>query len=236
MKTVILCGGAGTRLSEETLDRPKPMVKIGEHPIIWHIMKIFESQGYEDFFLPIGYKGNQIADYIMQHHYSNASVVDTGQNTLTGGRLLRLKQYLYGETFMLTYGDGVADVDIHELLRFHKQHGRLCTVTAVQPPGRFGALELIGDTVLSFHEKPRGDHGWINGGFFVFEPGIFDLLETINRGDQMSLEREPMDRLAAFDQLRAFRHKGYWQCMDTLRDKKILEKEWASGRAGWKTW
>ena len=254
MKAVILCGGLGTRLSEETQLKPKPMVEIGGRPILWHIMKIFERHGINDFTLALGYKGEVIKDYFLNYHarqsdltvdlknnnvdYTNPtaedwrlSLIDTGANTMTGGRLLRLKQHLHTEgTFMVTYGDGVSDVDITALLSFHRAHGRLATVTAVRPPVRFGELTIDGDQVTSFQEKPQAGEGWINGGFFVFESGIFDFILD----DSTLLEREPLERLAQKGELMAYHHPGYWQCMDTLRDKHALEDLWANNKAPWK--
>jgi glucose-1-phosphate cytidylyltransferase len=253
MKTVILCGGLGTRLSEETHLKPKPMVEIGGKPILWHIMKIYEKHGMTAFSLALGYKGEIIKDYFLNYHarqsdlevdlisgsvdYKKAtsekwkvSMIDTGAGTMTGGRLLRLKDQLKDSgTFMLTYGDGLSDVDIKSLLAFHRRHGKIATVTAVRPPVRFGNLVIEEDTVTCFQEKPHGGEGWINGGFFVFEPKIFDYIEN----DMTFLEKEPLENLANDKQLMAFRHDGYWQCMDTLRDKVSLEELWASGNAPW---
>ncbi len=253
MKTVILCGGLGTRLSEETQIRPKPMVEIGGRPILWHIMKVYERHGVQDFLLALGYKGEVIKDYFLHYHarqsdltvhlksgrvdYSNptaedwrVSMVDTGSATQTGGRVLRLKPLLQSEgTFMLTYGDGIADVDVQALLAFHRQHGKLATVTAVRPPARFGDLMIEGDQVASFTEKPQAGEGWINGGYFAFEPGVFDFIED----DSTILEKKPLERLAEVGQLMAFRHAGYWQSMDTLRDKHALEALWSKGDAPW---
>ena len=254
MKTVILCGGLGTRLSEETQIKPKPMVEIGGRPIVWHIMKIYESYGFTDFVLALGYKGEVVKDYFLNYHarqsdvtvrlkdglveYRNptaedwtVSLVDTGQSTMTGGRILRLKSQLKPTgTFMLTYGDGVANVDVKALLAFHRAHGRIATVTAVRPPVRFGELAIDGDRVMAFQEKPQAGEGWINGGFFVFEPGIFDFIQN----DATLLEREPLEQLARQGELVAYCHSGYWQCMDTLRDKSALEDLWSSGKAPWK--
>ena len=252
MKTVILCGGLGTRLSEETHLKPKPMVEIGGHPILWHIMKIYERYGFKDFMLALGYKGDVIKDYFLNYHarlsnltvslktgkveYSNpsaedwqVSMIDTGAQSMTGGRLLRLKPYL-PETFFITYGDGVSDINIAELLKFHRSHGKLATLTAVRPPARFGDLRMEQDHVTHFAEKPQAGEGWINGGFFVFEPGIFDYISD----DTTILERVPMENLASNGELIAYRHSGYWQSMDTLRDKQFLEDLWASGDAPWK--
>lgn len=253
MKVVILCGGLGTRLAEETQIKPKPMVEIGGRPILWHILKIYESFGMKDFFLALGYKGEVIKDYFMHYHarlsdltvhlkhgkvdYSNptaedwnVSLIDTGAETMTGGRLLRLKPLLADSgTFMLTYGDGVSDVDISKLLAFHRSHGKLATVTAVRPPVRFGELLIQDERVCQFQEKPQAGEGWINGGFFVFEPEVFDFIE----GDATFLEREPLEQLAAQGQLMAYRHGGFWQCMDTIRDKEFLQSAWQSGKAPW---
>jgi glucose-1-phosphate cytidylyltransferase len=255
MKIVILCGGLGTRLSEETQVKPKPMVEIGGRPMVWHIMKIYERHGLTDFMLALGYKGEVIKDYFLNYHarqsdltvnlksgaidYTNPTaedwrvcLVDTGANTQTGGRLLRLKPLLHsGGTFMLTYGDGVADVDLNRLLAFHKSHGRLATVTAVRPPARFGDLRIAEDQrVTNFEEKPQAGEGWINGGFFVFEPGVLDYITD----DTTILERAPLEELARKGQLAAYRHPGYWQSMDTLRDKHALEELWNKGNAPWK--
>jgi glucose-1-phosphate cytidylyltransferase len=255
MKVIILAGGRGTRLSEETTVRPKPMVEIGGKPIIWHIMKIYASYGYKDFLVACGYKGEIIKEYFHNYFMHNSDyvidlrdgsrkiiksngddwrvgMIDTGLDTMTGGRILRLRDWLGEESFMVTYGDGVANVDINSLISFHHSHGKLATVTAVRPPARFGGLSLEGDVVKEFSEKPQAGEGWINGGFFVFEQGVFDFLSN----DQTILEREPLEKLAACDQLMAFRHSGFWQPMDTLRDKYLLEELWASGRALWKTW
>lgn len=255
MKTVILCGGLGTRLSEETQLKPKPMVEIGRRPILWHIMKIYERHGLNDFVLALGYKGEAIKDYFLQYHarlsdltvhlksgrvdYSNPtaedwriSLIDTGAASMTGGRLLRLKPHLQSEgTFMLTYGDGVSNVDLNKLLAFHRAHGKLATVTAVRPSARFGGMRLGAGRVLDFKEKPQSGEGWINGGFFVFEPGIFDYLAD----DSTVLEQTPLENLARDGQLMAYEHTGYWQCMDTLRDVDSLQKTWESGRAPWAT-
>jgi glucose-1-phosphate cytidylyltransferase len=254
MKTIILCGGLGTRLSEETQLRPKPMVEIGGRPMLWHIMKIYERHGFTDFMLALGYKGEVIKDYFINYHarqsdltvhlkagqveYRNptaedwrVSLIDTGADTMTGGRLLRLKTHLQsGGTFMLTYGDGVADVNIEALLAFHRAHGRLATVTAVRPPARFGGLRVENNRVSLFEEKPQTGEGWINGGFFVFEPGVFDFIAD----DTTLLEKAPLEQLAQRGELMAYQHSGYWQSMDTLRDKQALEELWAKGKAPWK--
>ncbi len=256
MKAIILAGGLGTRISEETHLKPKPMVEIGGKPILWHILKMYSHHGIHDFVICCGYKGYVIKEYFanyflhmsdvtfdmstnrMEVHQRHAepwrvALVDTGETTLTGGRLKRVCDYVQGEdAFCFTYGDGVSDVDIGASIRFHQQHGRLATVTAVQPPGRYGALKLNGDRVEGFTEKPRGDGGLINGGFFILSP---DCLERIE-GDQTSWEGEPLASLARDDQLMAFEHNGFWQPMDTLREKNLLEDLWVSGQAPWKTW
>ncbi len=255
MKVVVLAGGRGTRIAEESATRPKPMVEIGGKPLLWHIMSLYASHGCREFVVACGYKGEMVKEYFRNvfHHTSDftvdlkdgsiavvggarldwqVSVVDTGLDTMTGGRLARLRDWIGEGTFMCTYGDGVGDVDIAELLRFHQRHGRLATVTAVRPPARFGGLVVDGDQVTQFTEKPQAEAGWINGGFFVFERGFLDYLE----GDQTVLEREPLERAAAQGQLAAFRHEGFWQPMDTLREKELLESLWQSGRAPWKRW
>jgi len=257
MKAVILAGGLGTRLSEETQVKPKPMAEIGEHPILWHIMKIYGSQGFTEFVVCLGYKGYLIKEYFANYFLHNADVtfdlrgremevhqnaaepwrvtlVDTGAETQTGGRLKRVAEYVGGERFMMTYGDGLADIDLSALLACHESQGKLATVTAVQPPGRFGALEFGADeaSVSSFVEKPEGDGGWMNGGFFVLEPAALDYID----GDATLWEREPLERLAHDDQLAAYRHHGFWQPMDTLRDKRTLEDLWERGAAPWKIW
>ena len=252
MKTIILAGGFGSRLAEETVLRPKPMVEIGGKPILWHIMNIYASHGYTEFGIACGYKGGMIKEYFRNFYYHNSdlmvnlkdgsyatlnsnspgwhvSLIDTGLKTQTGGRLLRLKKWLGEETFMLTYGDGVSNVDIQKLVEFHRSHGKLATVTAVRPPARFGALGLDGDNIARFSEKPQAEEGWINGGFFVFEPGVFAYLSD----DDTVLERGPLEQLADAEQLMACRHTGFWQPMDTLRDKELLEALWASGKAPW---
>ncbi len=255
MKVVILAGGKGTRLAEESVLRPKPMVEIGEKPILWHIMKIYASHGFKDFLIACGYKGDMIKEYfhkIMIHdsdyvidlkerslNVVNGSsldwrvgVVDTGIETMTGGRILRLRSWIGNQPFMVTYGDGIGSIDIRALVAFHREHGRLATVTAVRPPARFGSLSLEGNAVRAFAEKSQAEEGWINGGFFVFEPGVFDYLKD----DRSVLEREPLERLAGDEQLMAFRHAGFWQPMDTLREKQQLDTLWASGSAPWKVW
>lgn len=252
MKTVILAGGLGTRLSEETTARPKPMVEIGGRPIIWHIMSIFASHGFREFVVACGYKGEIIkryfADYC-QHHSDwtidlrngertivsqvtpdwRVHLVDTGMNTLTGGRLRRLKDVIGGATFMVTYGDGLGDIDVPALVDFHRSHGCLATVTAVHPPARFGALDLQGDRVHEFSEKSQASAGWINGGFLVFEPGVLDYIGD----DAVSLEKNVLEQLAADGQLMAYRHHGFFQPMDTLREKQMLEELWQSGIPPW---
>jgi len=256
MKAVILAGGLGTRISEETHLKPKPMIEIGGKPILWHIMKIYSAHGVQDFVICCGFKGYVIKEYFanyflhmsditfdmasntMEVHQKNAepwkvTLVDTGEETLTGGRLKRVAKYIqHEEAFCFTYGDGVSDLDIEASIAFHREHGKLVTVTAVQPPGRYGALERQGAQVTGFSEKPRGDGGMINGGFFVMSPKVLDLIE----GDRTSWEGEPIVRLAKQDQLMAFEHHGFWQPMDTLRDKNMLEELWSSGRAPWKVW
>ena len=255
MKVVILAGGLGTRISEETQVRPKPMVEIGGMPILWHIMKLYGHYGLNDFIICLGFKGYIVKEYFANYCLHNAdltfdlgknsvefhqrktecwrvTLVDTGPNTMTGGRIKRIGRYLDGEPFCLTYGDGLGDINIRDLIAFHSQHGRLATVTATQPPGRFGALRLDGEIVRGFQEKPLGDGGWINGGFFVLSPKV---LETIS-GDETVWEDEPMQKLAACGQLAAYKHPGFWQPMDTLRDKNHLELLWQSGQAAWKVW
>lgn len=254
MKAVILAGGQGTRISEETHLRPKPMVEIGGKPIIWHIMKIYSKFDINDFIICLGYKGYMIKEYFANYflhtsdvtidiknndieiHQINAepwrvTLVDTGENTMTGGRVKRISKYI-NETFCLTYGDGLSDIDIPDTINFHKKNKFLATLAAVQPPGKFGALSLDKDRVTSFQEKPKGDSAWINGGFFVFEPSIMDHIG----GDTTILEREPLETLARNGQLGAFKHPGFWQPMDTLRDKNYLEELWLSGNAPWKIW
>jgi glucose-1-phosphate cytidylyltransferase len=255
MKVVILAGGLGTRLAEETEIKPKPMVEIGERPILWHIMKHYVHFGFKEFFIALGFKGEVIKRYFMDYYSLNGSMtidfstgkvemfnkecenwnvhlMETGQDTLTGGRVKRLEPWLRDNTFMVTYGDGLSDIDLQELLKFHRSHGRIATVTAVRPPARFGGLIFEGDLVVNFTEKPQAGEGWINGGFLVFEPAIFNYLE----GDRSSLEADALERLAADRQLAAFHHTRFWQCMDTLRDKRLLEDFWQTGRAPWKVW
>ncbi|MBB5206379.1 glucose-1-phosphate cytidylyltransferase [Inhella inkyongensis] len=256
MKAVILAGGLGTRISEETSLRPKPMVEVGGRPILWHILKMYAQHGINDFVICCGYKGHVIkeffANYFMTqsdvtfdmrsnrmevHHKRaepwNVTVVDTGEHTMTGGRLQRVRRYLENsEAFCFTYGDGVSDIDISASLEFHRQHGKQATLAAVFPPARFGALDLEGDRVRAFQEKPRGEGGRINGGFFVLSPQVLDLLD----GDDCVWEQKPLATLAEQGELMAFAHDGFWQPMDTLRDKNLLEELWASGKAPWKSW
>ncbi len=256
MKAVILAGGLGSRLSEETVLKPKPMVEIGGRPILWHIMKIFSAHGVNDFIICLGYKGNVIKDYFanyflysadvtvdlarntMEYHRNDSepwrvTLVDTGMDTMTGGRLKRVLPYLAGEeAFCFTYGDGVADVNLTDLIAFHRAQGTLATLTATQPSGKFGALHLEDARVSSFMEKPKGDNRWVNGGFFVLSPKVGEHLE----GDGTIWEREPLEQLASQGQLAAYRHAGFWQPMDTIHDRGLLESHWATGNAPWKVW
>jgi glucose-1-phosphate cytidylyltransferase len=256
MKAVILAGGLGTRISEETHLKPKPMIEIGGKPIIWHILKTYGAYGVNDFIICCGYKGYVIKEYFSNYflhtsdvtidirnnavevHHKNAepwriTLIDTGENTLTGGRLKRVSDYLDAEEpFCFTYGDGLADINISKQIEFHKNHGKLATVTAVRPPGRYGALQIEGDAVKSFIEKPKGDGGFINGGFFILSPSCIDLIE----GDETSWEDKPLVELAQLSQLVAFKHEGFWQPMDTLRDKIHLEELWSLNKAPWKVW
>lgn len=255
MKVAILAGGVGSRLSEETTIKPKPMVEIGGKPILWHILMHYAHYGYKDFVIALGYKGEVIKKYMVDYCNLNSNLtvnlgtgevkvhdkfkvdwkvelIDTGMATLTGGRIKRLAPYLGNETFMLTWGDGVSDVNLHELLKFHKSHGKFATLSAVHPTARFGHLELDGNQIVEFSEKPQTKEGWINGAFFVLEPGIFDYID----GDETQWEREPLEGLARDGQLMAYRHNSFWQCMDTLRDKKLLEDLWQAGNAPWKIW
>jgi glucose-1-phosphate cytidylyltransferase len=255
MKTVILAGGFGTRFAEETDILPKPMIEIGNRPILWHIMKIYAHHGFREFVVALGYKADVIKRYFLDHmrvesdfridmsagkvtEYSarrddfTVHLIDTGTNSMTGGRLLRLASHLRDGTFMMTYGDGVSGVDVRQLMEFHKRHGKLATLTAVRPPARFGRLEFQGDAVARFDEKPQIGEGWINGGFFVLEPRVFDYLT----GDDCVWEREPLERLAADGQLMAYRSEDFWHCMDTLRDKRTLNQLWMEGRAPWAVW
>jgi len=255
MKVAILAGGQGTRLSEETTLKPKPMVEIGGKPILWHIMSIYAAHGYKEFVIALGYKGEQIKDYFLNYHYRVRSLtiqldtgkvathsgagedwvvhlLDTGTDTQTGGRVKRLAEYIGPEPFMLTYGDGVSSIDISRLVEFHRAQGRLATVTAVRPPARFGQMVLDNGHVTEFTEKPQIGEGWINGGFFILEPGIVDYIA----GDQTSWEFESMERLAAEGQLAAYQHEAFWQCMDTVRDVHLLDRLWSEGNAPWKIW
>jgi glucose-1-phosphate cytidylyltransferase len=255
MKVAILAGGFGTRLAEETEIRPKPMAEIGGKPILWHIMKIYAHYGFKDFVIALGYKGEYIKKYMVDYcsltsnltvnlkngqvlkHEGNGldwtvQLIDTGLKTQTGGRIKRLAPYIGTKTFMLTWGDGVADIEMDRLLAFHRSHGKLATLTAVRPPARYGHLELDGDRITEFSEKPQTREGWINGAFFVLEPGVFDYIE----GDSIQWEKEPLENLAKEGQLMAFKHTSFWQCMDTLREKYILENYWNSGNAPWRIW
>ena len=256
MKTAILAGGLGSRLAEETEARPKPMVEIGGMPILWHIMRYYAHFGFKDFAVALGYKGDYVKRYAtdfaalsgnvridysrraVDYDASNEmdgwslSLLETGADTNTGGRIKRLKEVIGNERFFLTWGDGVSDVNLNDLLAFHKAHGKLATLTAVRPPARFGHLEIHGDQISVFDEKPQAGEGWINGAFFVIEPEVFDYIE----GDATQFEKEPLSNLAKDGQLMAYKHAGFWQCMDTIRDKKLLERYWESGKAPWKVW
>lgn len=255
MKAVLLAGGLGTRLSEETHLKPKPMVEIGGRPILWHIMKTYSAHGVNEFIICAGYRSYVIKEYFANYflHMSDVTfdmvnntmevhnrraepwkvtIVDTGEETMTGGRLKRVRDYLGDETFCFTYGDGVGDVDITAELAFHRAHGKIATMAAVQPPGRYGALKMDGDLIAQFQEKPEGDGAWINGGFFVLEPKAIDYVS----GDAMPFERDPLENLAKDKELAAYRHRGFWRPMDTLRDKMQLEEMWESGKAPWKVW
>jgi glucose-1-phosphate cytidylyltransferase len=255
VNVVILAGGLGTRLAEETETKPKPMVEIGGRPILWHIMKHYAHYGFKDFFIALGYKGDVVKRYFLDYYSTNGSMsidlatgkvqahekeredwtvhlIDTGQSTNTGGRVKRLEPWLKGSTFMLTYGDGICNVDLQKLLRFHQAQSRIATVTAVRPPARFGGLSFDGDLVAEFIEKPQIGEGWINGGFMVLEPAIFNYLET----DNSNLEADALERLASERQLAAYRHDQFWQCMDTLRDKRLLERLWQEELAPWRVW
>lgn len=255
MKTIILAGGFGTRLSEETEVRPKPMVEIGGQPILWHIMSIYATYGYREFVVALGYKGEVIKHYFLNRYYlrNDLSIhmadgrvevhdgerdewvirlIDTGLNTQTGGRIKRLGAWVGNETFMMTYGDGVANINVEDLLAFHRRHTKLATITAVRPPSRFGGLRFDGDTVAKFDEKPQIGEGWINGGFFVLEPGVLDYIQ----GEDTIFERDSLERLAKDGQLVAYRHNDFWQCMDTLRDVRLLNSLWENGNAPWKIW
>jgi len=256
MKAVILAGGLGTRIAEETDLKPKPMVEIGGRPILWHIMKLLSaSGGIDEFVICLGYRGYVIKEWFANYYLHSSDVtidvgsgktevhqesaepwrvtlIDTGEETATGGRLKRVLRYVGGEEFLFTYGDGVSDLDVRALVEFHRAHGAAATVTAVQPPGRWGTMAVEEDRVASFHEKPRGDGAWINGGFFVLSPRVGDYID----GDATIWEQEPVERLAQEGELRAFRHSGFWRAMDTVRDKTVLEDLWRSGEAPWKTW
>ncbi len=257
MKVVILAGGMGTRISEESHLKPKPMIEIGDAPILWHIMKYYSSYGFHDFIICCGYKGYVIKEYFADYYLHRSDITfdfsdnnkmfihnnvaepwkvtlaDTGLHTMTGGRLKRVREYLGDETFMMTYGDGLSDVDLSHLLRFHREHGKTATLTAIQPGGRYGVLDIDGEqTVRRFAEKAREDGGWINGGFMVLEPEIFSYIE----GDKTFLEKEPLEKLAYDGELAAYRHEGFWKCMDTMRDKGMLEQLWETGQAPWKRW
>jgi len=257
MKVVLLAGGLGTRLSEETIIKPKPMVEIGGMPILWHIMKIYSFYGFNEFIVCLGYKGYVIKEYFANYflHKSDVTIdlkdnsikvhdsqaehwkitlVDTGNDSMTGGRIKRIQQHVGNEPFMLTYGDGVSNIDIGALVEYHKQHGKLCTVTSVQPSGRFGSLDITEDaTVQTFMEKPKGDGAWINGGYFVCQPNVFDY---ITHGDGTIWEQEPMEKIATDGEMKAFKHNGFWRPMDTLKDKHDLNDMWAQNRAPWKIW
>jgi glucose-1-phosphate cytidylyltransferase len=255
MKAIILAGGLGSRISEESHLRPKPMIEIGGKPILWHIMKMYSYYGINDFVICLGYKGYIIKEYFSNYflHMSDVTfcmrenaveihqkfaepwkvtLVDTGERTMTGGRLKRVRQYVGDQTFCFTYGDGVSDIDISSLIAKHRSHGLAATVTSIQPPGRYGALSIENDHVIDFQEKPAGDGAWINGGFFVLEPSVLDLIAD----DETVWEEEPLRRLAATSQLYAYKHRGFWQAMDTLREKNLLEALWQSGKAPWKSW
>lgn len=255
MKVVILAGGMGTRLAEETTIRPKPMVEIGEKPILWHLMNIYGAFGFNEFVIALGYKSEIIKEYFLNFHALNGNMtidiahgnlkvhstgeldwrvhlIDTGIETQTGGRIKRLQSLIGNETFMVTYADGLARIDLNALLAFHRSHGKLATVTSVPTPSRFGKLVFDGDMIRSFMEKPKEIDDWINGGFFVFEPGVFDFI----KGDETSLEREPLENLASCGQLMAYKHKDFWQMMDTIQEKRLLEAMWNSGNAPWEVW
>lgn len=257
MKVVILAGGFGTRISEESHLKPKPMIEIGEKPILWHIMKEYAYYGFYEFVICCGYKQHVIKEWFSDYYLHNSDItfdfsnggkmtvhnnvaepwkvtlVDTGLHTMTGGRIKRIKEYIGDETFMLTYGDGVADVDITEILKFHREHGKMVTLTAIRPEGRFGVLDIdVNSNIKAFREKSKNDSGWINAGYMVLNSQIFDYID----GDSTVFEREPLERVAREEQLVAYRHKGFWQCMDTQRDKQKLEEMWAANRAPWKVW
>lgn len=256
MKTVILAGGFGTRISEESHLKPKPMIEIGDKPILWHIMKLYSAYGFNEFVICCGYKQHVIKEYFANYYLHNCNVtfdfaadnkmvihnnaaeswkvtlIDTGLNTMTGGRIKRIKPYIGDETFMLTYGDGVSNINIAQLVEFHKMHGKIGTISSVRPEGRFGMLELEGYEVKSFREKAKEDEGWVNCGFMVMEPAVFDYIE----GDNTIFEREPLETLVKEGELASYKHYDFWQCMDTMRDKEKLEKLWENGQAPWKVW
>ncbi|MBF0245362.1 MAG: glucose-1-phosphate cytidylyltransferase [Planctomycetes bacterium] len=255
MKVIILAGGFGTRLSEYTDVTPKPMVEVGGHPILWHVMNLYAHYGHKDFYIALGYKGDVIKDHFLNYYAMNSdftvdlstgtvaahekrtvdwkvTLVDTGLHSMTGGRVKRIQPYIGNETCLLTYGDGVANVDIHALVEFHRHHGKMATVTAVHPKARFGELEIEGQRVVAFKEKPQLKEGWINGGFFVVEPAFFDLIE----GASTILEKEPLEQAAAVGELMTYQHDGFWQCMDTVRDRNVLSELWESGSPPWKVW
>lgn len=257
MKVVILAGGFGTRISEESYLKPKPMIEIGEKPILWHIMKEYAWQGYNEFIICCGYKQHIIKEWFSQYYLYNSdltfdftrkglkvihnnlaepwivTLVDTGLHTMTGGRIKRIQNYVHDQTFMLTYGDGVSDIDIQKLIQYHREHGKLATITAVQPSGRFGVLDIEEDgSIRAFREKNSHDSGWINAGYMVLEPQVFEYID----GDQTVFEREPLEKIAEEGNLAAYRHYGFWQCMDTQRDKQKLDTMWINGRAPWKKW
>ncbi|HBG46059.1 MAG TPA: glucose-1-phosphate cytidylyltransferase [Deltaproteobacteria bacterium] len=255
MKVAILAGGVGSRLAEETEIKPKPMVEVGNHPILWHIMMYYTVFGFKEFAIALGYKGEYIKRWLKDYCALNSNMtvktgtgeviikdgnlpdwtidlIDTGQNTMTGGRIKMLKPWVGNGTFMLTWGDGVSDIDLNELIAFHRSHGKIATLSAVRPPARFGHLEIDGNMVTEFSEKPQTSEGWINGAFFVLEPEVFDYIA----GDDTQFEKEPLEGLARDGQLMAYTHSSFWQCMDTLRDRKLLEKLWESGNAPWKKW
>jgi glucose-1-phosphate cytidylyltransferase len=255
MKAVILAGGLGSRISEETDVRPKPMIEVGHKPLLWHVMKIYSAQGVDEFIVCLGYRGYVIKEYFANYYLHMGDVtfdlrdnsmevlqsgaepwrvtlIDTGDATETGGRLKRVLPYVGDEEFLFTYGDGVADVNLHELTQFHREQGALATMTAVQPRGRWGNVDLDGDRIAHYEEKPKGDGGWINGGFFVLSPAVDEYIA----GDATSWEREPLKRLAEEEQLAAYRHHGFWHAVDTLRDKRLLQEQWDSGRPPWKLW